>query len=353
MAIPEGYRLLTVEDVGKVFGVDLEPSIFIDSSATLTNSIITASFVALDNSNVDLNSSNDLIVGAYVEDGWGYQIEFNYGIYSYHFFVKLGEFDQEYVDELNSVSNINGTITAVGYNNDDSWNNWLYVKDVDPKTQFITGMNALAESIVNKAGSSGKKTIKEMKTLVDGLKTEFVTQEKTVTPTKSSQAVTPDSGKDGLSKVTVNAIPSNYITPSGSLEITENGTHDVTDKASVVVNVPSVVAEQWNGAYEEIVSGYTLTLNCTSDVLNDDTYMYSIDGGTTYNQFTSEVMTLENITQIRFKTTAVSHNYMKVGTTSGGGEITAGLQSAETENITLSSDIAYYIGRYTYVGGAD
>ena len=112
-------------------------------------------------------------------------------------------------------------------------------------------------------------------------------------------------------------------------------------------------AEQWNGAYEEIVSGFTLTLNCTSDVLNSDTYMYSIDGGTTYNQFTNEVMTLENVTQIRFKTTASSHNYMKVGTTSGGGEVTTGLQSAETENITLSSDTAYYIGRYTQVGGAD
>lgn len=49
---------------------------------------------------------------------------------------------------------------------------------------------------------------------------------------------TAPSGVDGYSPVTVNVpIPDGYIQPSGTLEITENGTHDVTAYASVSVNV--------------------------------------------------------------------------------------------------------------------
>lgn len=62
---------------------------------------------------------------------------------------------------------------------------------------------------------------------------------KTVTPTKSQQSVKSDSGYDGLSEVIVNAIPDEYISPSGSLNITENGTYDIKAKANVVVNVES------------------------------------------------------------------------------------------------------------------
>ena len=50
------------------------------------------------------------------------------------------------------------------------------------------------------------------------------TQEKTATPTTSSQEITPDSGKY-LSKVIVEAIPSDYLIPSGNKEITENGSN--------------------------------------------------------------------------------------------------------------------------------
>lgn len=64
-------------------------------------------------------------------------------------------------------------------------------------------------------------------------------QEKTATPTKSSQTITPDTDYDGLSSVTVNAIPSQYIVPTGTKTITTNGTHDVTAFASATVNVPT------------------------------------------------------------------------------------------------------------------
>lgn len=47
-------------------------------------------------------------------------------------------------------------------------------------------------------------------------------------------------GVDGYSPVTVNVpVPDGYIQPSGTLDITENGTHNVAEYASVNVNVPT------------------------------------------------------------------------------------------------------------------
>lgn len=70
----------------------------------------------------------------------------------------------------------------------------------------------------------------------DGPVVTPTTEEKTVTPTKSTQVVEP-TGADYLSKVTVNAIPDEYIIPSGTLIVTSNNTYDVTDKVSVVVSL--------------------------------------------------------------------------------------------------------------------
>ena len=83
-------------------------------------------------------------------------------------------------------------------------------------------------------------------------------QTKTVTPTKSQQTVTPDSNYNGLSQVIVNAIPNEYIIPNGSQNITENGTYDITSKASVVVNVP--ISQPTLNAPTISLTGSTLTI---------------------------------------------------------------------------------------------
>ena len=65
---------------------------------------------------------------------------------------------------------------------------------------------------------------------------------KTATPTKSVQNITPEDGQL-LSGVTVNAIPAEYIIPTGSQTVTSNGAVDVTALASVTVAVPNAVSE--------------------------------------------------------------------------------------------------------------
>lgn len=62
-------------------------------------------------------------------------------------------------------------------------------------------------------------------------------QEKEAIPTKEQQEIVPDKNYDGLSKVTVQKIPTKYIIPSGNIQITENGTYDITSKESVNVDV--------------------------------------------------------------------------------------------------------------------
>lgn len=91
-------------------------------------------------------------------------------------------------------------------------------------TYKLAEMPGAINRVYNKGVEVGKASV------------DFKTQEKTVTPTSAQQTVSPDSGYDGLSKVTVNAVPTETKT------IAANGTHKPTSGkffSSVVVDVPA------------------------------------------------------------------------------------------------------------------
>ena len=89
-----------------------------------------------------------------------------------------------------------------------------------------------------------------------------VLQEKIVTPNESVQEVMAD-GADGLSKVVVEAIPEEYIVPSGAVEITENGEHNVSKYATANVNV-RVESEY---SYSDGILTITANKNVTNGIL--------------------------------------------------------------------------------------
>ena len=89
------------------------------------------------------------------------------------------------------------------------------------------------------------------------------TQEKSCTPTEAEQEIVPDEDYTGLSKVTVDAIPEQYVVPTGTLDITENGLYDIKSKENVNVTVGGAPknADELNTGVQNVWNSYAEYLN--------------------------------------------------------------------------------------------
>ena len=178
---------------------------------------------------------------------------------------------------------------------------------------------------------------------VTGNVVELQGETRETTPTEQTQVITPNENKNGITQMTVNPIPSQYIVPTGTKTITENGITDVKNYANANVAVPmqsipekDVNFYDYDGtllasyttqealAFTEMPSlpshsgltcqGWNFTLQQMKDYLNDCPW---VDIGAMYitnNGHTRLYMTLtdSNILTMPFELSYLQNGYLTV-----------------------------------------
>lgn len=121
---------------------------------------------------------------------------------------------------------------------------------------------AIANSLRNKTGGTGKIVADDFPTVIDGLSTGGIT------PT-GTKTIKTNGSHDVTTFATAQVNVPTGITPSGTKSITANGTHDVTNYATAQVNVPTGITP--SGSKE-------ITSNGTFDVTNFASAVVNVSG---------------------------------------------------------------------------
>ena len=162
------------------------------------------------------------------------------------------------------------------------------------------------------------------------------TEPVTVTPTKGTQTIVPGEDKVGFSQVNVEPIPDDYIIPSGTLQITSNGTYDVSGKANAVVNVEQ--AKPTLNAPSISLSGTTLTITNPASNGNFVTSYTLYNGSTVITTTTSKTINLSDyIKTAGTYTLTVKAKGTNFNDSASSNSVTYTLKSQTTPAISLVS----------------
>ena len=151
---------------------------------------------------------------------------------------------------------------------------------------------------------------------------------------------TAPNGVDGYSPVSVNVpIPDGYIKPSGTLDITKNGSYSVTEKASVNVSVPTPSPK----TQEKTVTPSLSQQSVTPDSGYDGLSKVTVNAMPAATQATPSI-TVSSGGLITASATQTA-GYVASGTTSATKQLTT--QAAKTVTPTKSAQTAAASGVYT------